>query len=354
MPEIDLFARCVPVNSLTGQHVESLFAETEILQYEKGAVLFEEGDNDGDAIYLLQGTVELASRQNKSHRVVESGTESARYALAQLKPRQHTGTAATNIVIARVDSLKLDQYLTMDQMVDNLVADNGGLEVSEMNVEVDTEWMFDLMRRDTFQQLPAERFTELINNFEPHETRSGDIVIKQGESGDFYYVVREGRFTVSRKSADGKVGVLAELGPGDVFGEEALISNAPRNASVISMGAGLLMRLSKTTFDELLKPSLIRAVSHAETEKMLKNGAGLLDVRTEDEFAQGALRIARNVPLYRLRRVLEQMDKAVPYILCCQTGLRSNTAAFLMNQRGFDVYVLAGGLQSLRKQAGSQ
>ncbi len=210
------------------------------------------------------------------------------------------------------------------------------------------------MRMDTFQQLPAERFTELINRFETCDTRQGDVVIRQGETGDYYYLVRDGRFSVSRKTRDGKTGTLAELGPGDVFGEEALISNAPRNATVTSMGDGLLVRLAKASFDELLKPTLIRALSHAETEKMLKNGAGLLDVRTEDEFGQGALRIAQNLPLYRLRRVLDQLDKGKPYILCCQTGLRSNTAAFLMNQRGFDVYVLAGGLQSLRKQAGSQ
>lgn len=354
MSEINRFAQCVPINSLPAQHIQSLFAETEIQQFNKDEELFCEGDGDEDSVYLLQGTVELASQQNSSRRLVEAGTESARYALAQLKPRQHTGSAATDVVVARVNSMKIDQYLTMDQMTNEVVTDNGSVEVSEMTFEVDTEWMFDLMRMDTFQQLPAERFTELINHFEPCETAQGEVVVRQGEPGDFYYLVREGGFSVTRQTRDGKTGKLAELGPGDVFGEEALISNAPRNASVTSDGQGMLMRLSKTSFDELLKPSLIKSVSHAETEKLLKNGAGLLDVRTEDEFGQGALRIAQNVPLYRLRRVLDQLDRERPYILCCQTGLRSNTAAFLMNQRGFDVYVLAGGLQSLRKQAGSQ
>ncbi|MBE9516126.1 MAG: cyclic nucleotide-binding domain-containing protein [Proteobacteria bacterium] len=353
MSEIEQFSQCVPVNSLTNQHLKALFAESRIEKHRKGEVLFDEGDNDGNAIYLLEGAVEIVSKRNKTSRTIESGADASHYALAQLKPRQYTGKALTDVTIACIDSGKLDQYLTMDQMASDIAVNDGGIEVSEVDAEIDTEWMFDLMRRDTFKQLPAERFTELINHFEPVETVNGDVVITQGEAGDYYYVIREGQFKVSRKTSEGKVGVLATLNPGDVFGEEALISNAPRNASVISTGEGLLMRLSKTDFDELLKPSLVKTATHAEIEAMLKAGAGLLDVRTEDEFAQGALKVAKNVPLFRLRRVLDQLDKDRRYILCCLTGMRSNTAAFLMNQRGFDVYVLAGGLQGLKKQAGS-
>ena len=353
MSEIKLFSQCVPVNSLSEQHLKALFAESQIERHTKGEVLFEEGDNDADTIYLLEGMVELISRNNKTERNIEVGTDASRYALAQLKPRQYTGKALSEVTVARIDSLKLDQYLTMDHMGSNIVVDDGGIEVSEVDTEVDTEWMFDLMRLDTFKQLPAERFTVLINHFEPLEANAGEVIIKQGEAGDYYYVIREGQFEVSRKTANGKTGVLAVLGPGDVFGEEALISNSPRNASITSRESGLLMRLSKIDFDQLLKPSLVKTASHSEIEDMLKQGAGLLDVRTEDEFAQGKLRVAENLPLYRLRKMLDKLDKGKRYILCCQTGMRSNTAAFLMNQRGFDVVVLEGGLQSLRKQAGS-
>ena len=353
MSEIKLFSQCVPVNSLSEQHLKALFAESQIERHGKGEVLFGEGDNDADAIYLLEGMIGLVSRNNKTERSIESGTDASRYALAQLKPRQYTGKALSDVTVARIDSMKLDQYLTMDHMGSNIMVDDGGIEVSEVDDEVDTEWMFDLMRLDTFKQLPAERFTVLINHFEPLQTCDGDVIINQGEAGDYYYVIREGLFKVMRQTASGKTGILAVLGPGDVFGEEALISNSPRNASVISKGSGLLMRLSKADFDELLKPSLIKTATHAEIESMLKQGAGLLDVRTEDEFAQGKLRVAENLPLYRLRKMLSKLDKGKRYILCCQTGMRSNTAAFLMNQRGFDVVVLEGGLQGLMKQAGS-
>ena len=69
----------------------------------------------------------------------------------------------------------------------------------------------------------------------PAEIRAGDIVIKQGTEGDFSYVVVAGKCTVTRETPLNKEGIkLAELGHGDSFGEEALIAEAKRNATVTS------------------------------------------------------------------------------------------------------------------------
>ena len=351
--ESEWFRQCVPICSLGEANFQVLLEEVAILELGKNDLLFKEGDADSASIFLLEGVVELTSRANKAVRTIESGSETARYAIAQLKPRQFTGKALSTVKIASVDSLALDRILAMNQMSDSEAYSGDGIEVSEVSGDFDSEWMIELMRRDTFQQLPAEHFTEVFSRFEECEVDSGEAVIRQGEPGDYYYIIREGSFSVSRKSADGKIHVLAKLVPGDVFGEEALISNAPRNASVIAMENCRVMRLAKSDFDELLKPSLTKMASHAESEQLLKKGAGLIDVRTEDEFAQGALKVAKNIPLYRLRRVLSGLDPGRKYVLCCQTGLRSSVAAFLMSQRGYEVYVLQGGLQSLRKAAGS-
>src|SRR5207237_8355271 len=94
---------------------------------------------------------------------------------------------------------------------------------------------------------------------------------------------------------------LNELSDGDGFGEEALVSGAPRNANVISITAGTLMRLAKPDFDELLRQPLVHEVTLPEAQNVAKSGAALLDVRTEDEFARGAIKGAVNVPLYALR-----------------------------------------------------
>ena len=55
--------------------------------------------------------------------------------------------------------------------------------------------------------------------------KAGDIVIKQGDEGDYFYVIVKGKCLVTRETPLNKEGIkLAELGMGDTFGEEALIS----------------------------------------------------------------------------------------------------------------------------------
>ena len=72
---------------------------------------------------------------------------------------------------------------------------------------------------------------------------------------------------------------MARLSDGDAFGEEALLSEAKRNATISMETDGLLMRLSKSDFEELLKAPMLHDVTLDEAKGMVKNGAVLLDVR---------------------------------------------------------------------------
>ena len=352
MSHLDLLKSRIPVNSLGPINLEELGSDLSLTKYKKGKVIFKAGDKDDDVIYLLEGQMELEPADGGSKRVIDATDDEARYALAQLKPRQYTGKTVTPAVIARINSEKLDRLLSIDQMSDDW-ASTDGYEVTEFGGDTDTELLVQMLNQDTFSQLPVESISELFSRLEPVSVKSNDIVIMQGKPGDYYYIIKKGRCTVSRKLSDGKVQKLAELGDGDVFGEEALISDKPRNASVIAAEDGELMRLSKKDFDELLKPNLVAAIDQAEVQKLLKAGATLIDVRTADEFKRGSLRVAVNVPLVMVRRAIEKLDNSRKYILCCQTGARSSVGAFLLNQRGFEVYILKGGLQSLAKQAGT-
>ncbi|GMR17891.1 MAG: hypothetical protein BMS9Abin33_0286 [Gammaproteobacteria bacterium] len=352
MSHLDLLKTRIPVNSLSPKNLETLDSELSVTKFKKGKVIFKAGDTDDDVIYLLEGQMELKPADSGSTRVVDADDDEAKYALAQLKPRQYTGKTVAPAIIARINSEKLDRLLSIDQMSDDW-ASTEGYEVTEFGGDADTELLVEMLNRDTFSQLPAESISELFSRLEPVSVKSNDVVIIQGEPGDYYYIIKTGKFTVARKLPDGKVKKLAELGKGDVFGEEALISDKPRNASVIATEEGEIMRLSKKDFDELLKPDLVAAISQAEVRKLLKQGAALIDVRTADEFERGALRVAVNIPLAMVRRAIDKLDNSRKYILCCQTGARSSVGAFLLNQRGFEVYILKGGLQGLAKQAGT-
>lgn len=346
--DLERLRNTIPLNSLSDSNLAALVKDSLIETVGKGKVIFKEGSSDTLSIYLLEGTVELIPKDKGATRVIKAGTDEASYALAQLRPRQYTGKTLEKSRIARIDSLQIDRYLTMDHLTEDWsLGDEGGVQVDEMFFEVDGEWMMEMLRGSVFEKLPASSMNEIFSRLEPVPVKAGEVIIKQGEQGDYYYIIKSGKFNVSRKLPDGKVQILAVLKDGDLFGEEALLSNAPRNASVISMGEGELMRLNKEDFDDLLKEPLVASLPMQNAEAEIKSGAILIDVRTMGEFKNGSIKIANNIPLNELRRTLPKLDKNKKYLVTCLTSGRSQVAAFIMNQRGFDAYYLEGGLQSL-------
>jgi rhodanese-related sulfurtransferase len=173
-------------------------------------------------------------------------------------------------------------------------------------------------------------------------------VIREGDEGDYYYVVESGRFQVERLVGGAKV-VLAELKSGDAFGEEALVSEAKRNASVISLGDGEVLRLDRKHFNDLLREPLLRRVAFEEAAEKVRRGALWLDVRYPSEYQYDKLPGAINVPLAEVRNMFAVLDRSKEYVAYCQSGRRSAAAAFLFAQRGFKVWLLEGGLRTVEK-----
>mgnify|MGYP002338726108 CR=1 FL=1 len=100
-------------------------------------------------------------------------------------------------------------------------------------------------------------------------------------------------------------------------------------------------------FDELLREPVVTTLAPAEARRRVEeDGAKWLDVRTPDEYEQAHLQGATNMPLNVLRLKSRMLDPGRSYIACCDTGRRSASAAFLLQNAGLDVYVLEGGLQT--------
>jgi len=353
MKDGELLKSLVPINALTSENFRKLMAKTVLEQIPAGGVLFRQGDMDKYSIYILSGEAALTSVNSSMARNIMGGSDEARYALAQLKPRQYTGVAKTDASIARVDADLLDRLLTWDQVA--------GYEVTEYEGVEDGEWMLHLLHHSAFEKLPAANINALFERMEPMEVKAGQVVIKQGDPGEDYYLIKKGSVSVSRKAErvrdnsdparSAKVITLGELGECDGFGEEALLSNTPRNATVTMLTDGVLMRLAAKDFHELLEEPLVHWVTEADAKSMVHAGACLIDVRLEEEYRGGAIKGSSNIPLYLLRLKAATLDPNRRYIVYCDTSTRSCAAAFLLTQRGFDVSVLRGGLNGLTKAA---
>jgi cAMP-dependent protein kinase regulator len=85
---------------------------------------------------------------------------------------------------------------------------------------------------------------------ERQEIAPGTVVIREGDSGDRFYVVFAGMLSVSQRDL-GNRGVLR---PGDYFGEVALAMNMPRTATVTAITPAVVASCDRATFDELLRP----------------------------------------------------------------------------------------------------
>lgn len=337
----DALRSLIPISSLEPHSFQELRAGAVVEKLPKGVRLFTQGEPTGQQmLYLLAGEVSLSASDGRPARTVVGGTEAARYALAQLNPRQFTGIAKTEVTVARVDSRLLDRLLTWEQAA--------GYEVTEIAGDGDAEWMMGLLRKELFRRLPPANISALFAHFSPVPVKKGQIIIKQGDAGEHYYLIRSGQADVLRRSEKTrKVAVVDHIGEREGFGEDALLSGAPRNATVVMVTDGVLMRLGREDFNILLREPLVKWMALDEAIAKARAGAGLLDVRGEDEYASGSLHGSENVPLYRLRAKFAELERGREYVAFCQSGSRSCAAAFLLTQQGFDVSVLRGGLDGL-------
>ena len=342
--DVPMLRQFTPLDGMKKENQAALARKVFVREMDPGRLLFKQGDTEKRTIWVVTGTVELREDE-RTVGVIKGGTPEARNPLSAKLPREYSARAMDAVEYLSIDSELLDVMITWDQ--------TGTYEVSELqsqfqNSEGD-DWMTTLPQSRAMQRIPPANIQAIFLRMQRMPYRAGDVVIRQGAEGDFFYAVVSGKCVVTRETPLNKEGIkLAELGVGDTFGEEALISEAKRNATVTMQTEGVLMRLKKEDFRELMNEPLLQWVTPEQAEQLVaKKGGVWLDVRLPSEFQNLAVEGAMNVPLYFIRLKLSALDRNKPYIVYCDTGRRSSAAAFILVEKGFDAYVLKGGLSTM-------
>ncbi|MDH3339585.1 MAG: cyclic nucleotide-binding domain-containing protein, partial [Gammaproteobacteria bacterium] len=316
-----------------------LARKVQLRELSPGQVLFKEGDTEKRTFYIASGILELVD-QGKVVGTVEGGSELARSPVAPIYPRRVSARARGRVKFISIDSDLLDVMLTWDQ--------TGQYEVSDLQAAHDhggEDWMTMLLQTKAFHKIPPANIQAIFMRMQQINYKSGDVILKQGAEGDYFYVLTRGSAVVTRETPLSKEGIkLAELQVGDTFGEEALISDAKRNATVTMTADGSVMRLGKEDFKTLLNEPMLDWLSHEEAERVVANGGQWLDVRLPSEFENHHLEGAINIPLYFIRLKISTLDHDKKYVVCCDTGRRSSAGAYILNERGYQAYVLRGGI----------
>lgn len=341
------FRHFVPLSELSYDNFSEITNKIYIEKFPAGSKLFTKGKSKYSSYYLLNGEIEITEDDgNKS--LLISDTEESRFPFDD-KPNKKTYFCKNDVEYFKVDNNLLDILLTWDQNKSYIVNEIGESKIDEDN----NDWMTQLLQLELLHKIPPANIQAMFQKIEAIQVKKDDIIIRQEEKGDYYYIIQSGACRVLRKGKEtgNKEIEIAQLEAGSGFGEDALVTNAVRNATIIMNTDGCLMRLAKNDFIELLKEPIIKTVSLKKAQKMTKEGAVLIDVRSISEHKNNNITGSINIPLYLLRLNVKKLSQQRKYIVYCDTGSRSASATYILNEKGYDAYLLDGGLIQSNSEA---
>lgn len=316
-------------NRLAGNYI--------IKNYNVGNTLFKQGDHDKQTYFLLSGKLTLRF-VNGVERLLDAESNEARDPLVPGEPRQATAIATSSAEVLIIDSELFDELVHYHT--------GRGYEVTELEVEDTNDWMEKFLQSKVFLKLPAQNIQALMMRLEELPVSVGQIVIRQGDDDGFYYIVKRGRCKVTRRhTPDDREMELAILTAGSGFGEEAIITNNRRGATVTMLTDGCLMRLSRSDFTSLLVEPLLVESEYADVFD--KEDHVFLDIRPYDDYIQDGIANSLNISLTAMRSKLHTLDHKKIYVICSNTGSRAAAAAFLLGQQGLSTSVLNHGLAAI-------
>jgi CRP-like cAMP-binding protein len=330
--DLSLTRTLVPLKDMSEAHLLELLSNSDSEVICAGQTIFTRGSYDAHHVYLLHGDVSLVDENNVATLIKGRSTL---LPIAHHQPRLVTAVAESDCSILRLDSERLDKLLAWSQVADYLQ-----LNISrQRDLDEDIDWMMTVLKSNLFFKVPPINVEEIFSRLTPQVVYAGDVVIRQGELGDKCYFIKEGEADVWRHNESGRQH-LAIIGVGRCFGEDALVNEAARNASVVMTTDGVLMSLNKQDFFRLLKEPQVPSVSLESYVERIAVGAVGVDVRSEEEYSTLHLDSAVNVPLNLLGIKSRMLDKNRTYIFYCNTGRRSRAAAHLLSRQGFQAYAL--------------
>ncbi len=126
----------------------------------------------------------------------------------------------------------------------------------------------ELAKVDIVRSLPPEEIQAVLPVISHYRYPAGEILLRQGEMGDALYIIETGQVSVLREE-DGRTTTLAHLTAGETFGEGTLLTNNPRNASVVATEPVTLWKIHKDDFDRLVadSPALEQAANEMMAER---------------------------------------------------------------------------------------
>mgnify|MGYP000471637607 CR=1 FL=1 len=318
----------------------ALLAHCTIEHVPAGEQLRASGKLSGDYIAVLSGELEVVRISDEAG--AGRGVEARRNGMARnLREGDvlHVDMQKKVAAVIDTDFVRIDGDLMDDALAT-------ALQFADLSDELRARASTARNAR-SLRSLPMHQFAEVYRRFESRPVEAGEIIVTQGEKGENYYLIESRRAEVWRSDpVTDEISLAATLGPGDAFGEEAVILDGFRNATVKMITSGKLLVLDQKVFTSVLRANHVTEVDAEEARRRIAaDEAQWLDCRYEMEYDEARIAGSRLVELDTIRDACAILDKSRSYIVYCRSGRRSACAAFLLRERGIDAVSLRGGLR---------
>jgi CRP-like cAMP-binding protein len=324
----------VPFDGLSSNHLRLLASQMTLMQLPPTRLLFKRGEASDNAYFLISGSVDLADASFQVHHFNADDDENY-LALDDFPKHSVSAITTENTLVYAFPRHQLALINEWNQL--------GTQQDDKEDDQQEESWMDALLESGLFAQIPPTKIQSLFARFESCKVTMGETVIQQGDNGDTLFVIKQGYALVRRQQGNQET-TLAAIYPGQFFGEEALISDRPRGASIVMASDGELMKLGKEDFRSLLQDSVVRHLTQEQLDQLMEDGDRsciLLDIRVEMESKHNRIPGARNIPLSELRGELQSLEKSFTYVVCGEGGTNAELGAYLLSDAGLDAYVLA-------------
>ena len=330
------------------ENLQEILTAAEYLDLKKNQILFRKPPPPETTYFLIDGDIEIRKSFEDRQRL-ETGSEEARFAVEEHCKSGVTLRALGPVCIVGFSRDAIDAALaSCDTFGDGLDVQilseaDEVLEEARFDDEYSEDWMGSILESPLVSYLSAADIQRCFMELERVPVEEGEEIVKAGTPGDYFYILMQGEAVVITETGGPFSGQTFDLAPGNYFGEEALIADTIRNATVRMASKGAVGRLNREQFDAIFRKALIQTIAPDKAQDFL-NGAGikyqLLDVRFPPEYRHEHREGAQNLPIVILRKKLRELDRQCSYLVSPEGGRRSDLAVFLLRQAGLNAYLL--------------